>query len=277
MLLQPVARNGTSEAKVGDFVVFTWEGHFWKLQQKISENTQLCHLNLSFTLDSYQLVSARLHHKLLWSTIWDANIAKGWPNLQTACLFQSFCCNSFSDKDCGQIDCAAISAQLAGVEPNPVRFQVQTPESTSKTVQLLWFRHALSLSWWGAVRWFIPFIQGWRWNCHQGDWWGLGHSSVFQSWGVLGLHISVLGQSFKIVRVLEGCEKVAYVSYTFPCGTWSTKSFLPELRVTLVRCISNRLQVELSYDEDELGFNVNPNCTEILSHGNATIVSILSI
>ena len=71
--------------------------------------------------------------------------------------------------DCGQIDCAAISAQLAGVEPNPVRFQVQTPESTSKTVQLLWFRHALSLSWWGAVRWFIPFIQGWRWNCHQGD------------------------------------------------------------------------------------------------------------
>lgn len=26
-------------------------------------------------------------------------------------------------------------------------------------------------------------------------------------------------QSFKIVRVLEGCEKVAYVSYTFPCGT----------------------------------------------------------
>ena len=22
------ARNGTSEAKVGDFVVFTWEGHF---------------------------------------------------------------------------------------------------------------------------------------------------------------------------------------------------------------------------------------------------------
>lgn len=100
MLLQPVARNGTSEAKVGDFVVFTWEGHFWKLPQKISENTQHCHLNLSFTLDSYQLVSARLHHKLLWSTIWDANIAKGWPNLQTACLFQSFCCNSFSDKDC---------------------------------------------------------------------------------------------------------------------------------------------------------------------------------
>ena len=48
-------RNGTSEAKVGDFVVFTWEGHFWKLPQKILENTQLCHLNLSFTLDSYQL------------------------------------------------------------------------------------------------------------------------------------------------------------------------------------------------------------------------------
>ena len=142
------------------------------------------------------------------------------------------------------LDCAAISAQLAGVEPNPVRFQVQTPESTSKTVQLLWFRHALSLSWWGAVRWFVKrsvysTLHLWRLAMELSSR-RLMRPRTFQCvpvLGTLGLHIS----SFKIVRVLEGCEKVAYVSYTFPCSTWSTESFLPQLRVTMVRCISNRL------------------------------------